>query len=114
MTHYLVSVLDNTSNSATPEEMAAIDAFNRHLVDGGHWVFAGGLTAPATATVIDGRSTPAVYEDRRLSPSIEYVSGFWVIQAPSMEAARELAASASAHCNRRVELRAFAGVAAQA
>jgi hypothetical protein len=52
---YLISVIDNRTGSSTPEEDAAIDAFNEQLVAGGHWVFAGGLSAPSDATVIDAR-----------------------------------------------------------
>ncbi len=40
---------------ATPDEMAATDAFNDRLQAEGHWVFGGGLGAPSTATVIDNR-----------------------------------------------------------
>jgi hypothetical protein len=52
---YLVSVIDDTAGLATPDEMAAIDAFNDRLTAQGHWVFAGGLAAPSSATVIDNR-----------------------------------------------------------
>jgi hypothetical protein len=38
MAHYLISVLDDTSDSATEEEMAAIGAFNEQLTAEGHWV----------------------------------------------------------------------------
>jgi hypothetical protein len=34
---YLVSVIDDTPNSATPGEMTDIDAFNEGLQAGGHW-----------------------------------------------------------------------------
>ena len=43
---YLVSVIDDTAGLATPDEMAAIDAFNDRLQAEGHWVFAGGLGGP--------------------------------------------------------------------
>ncbi len=39
---YLVSVIDDTPNSATPDEMTGINAFNDGLQADGHWVFAGG------------------------------------------------------------------------
>ena len=45
---------------ATPDEDAAIDVFNDRLKTGGHWVFAGGLGAPSTATVIDNRGGQAL------------------------------------------------------
>jgi hypothetical protein len=43
---YLITVIDDSTNSATGDEMAAIDEFNDRLRAGGHWVFAGGLAAP--------------------------------------------------------------------
>jgi hypothetical protein len=53
---FLISVIDDLAASSTPEEMEAIDIFNDKLRAGGHWVFAGGLAAPHTATVIDNRN----------------------------------------------------------
>ena len=55
MAQYLLSVLADTTDLATAEEMAAIDAFNEQLQADGHWVFAGGLASPSTATAVDGR-----------------------------------------------------------
>lgn len=52
---YLVSVIGDKTNSATPDEMAAIDAFNDRLKAEGYWVFASGHNTPSTATVIDNR-----------------------------------------------------------
>ncbi|MGN6791174.1 MAG: YciI family protein, partial [Streptosporangiaceae bacterium] len=60
---YLVSVIDDTAGSGTPDEMAAIDVFNDRLQAQGHWVFAGGLAAPSTATVIDNRGDEAMFTD---------------------------------------------------
>ena len=105
MAQYLLSVLDRTSGSATPDEMAAIDVFNAQLVADGNWVFAGGLGAPATATVVDGRDGLPVVTDGPYLESKEYVAGFWIIEAPHLDAALRLAAQGSKHCNRRVELR---------
>lgn len=111
MAHYLMSVLDDASNSATPEEMAAIDAYNDSLRAEGHWVFAGGLASPTTATVVDGRSGESVFTDGPYLESKEFVGGFWVIEAPDLDVALRLAAAGSKSCNRRVELRPFLGVA---
>src|SRR5262249_22665674 len=56
MAQYVMSVLfGETDGLATPEEDAAIDVFNERLQADGQWVFAGGLAAPGTATVVDGR-----------------------------------------------------------
>lgn len=107
--HSLISVIDDTTNSATPAEMTAIDAFNERLVAGGHWVFAVGLAEPATATVIDGRSGAALMTDGPFIETKEYVGGFWIVDAPDLDAALALAAEGSRCCNRKVELRPFLG-----
>ena len=80
---YLVSVIDDKTNSATPDEMAAIHAFNERLQAEGHWVFAGGLAAPSSATVIDNRGEEAMFTDGPFLESKEYLAGFWIIQAPT-------------------------------
>ncbi len=104
---YLVSVIDNNSGSATPAEMVAIDAFNDRLRAEGHWVFAGGLAAPSTATVIDNRGEEAVFTDGPFLESKEYLAGFWIIEAPNVDVALKLAVEGSKHCNRKVEVRPF-------
>jgi RNA polymerase sigma factor (sigma-70 family) len=106
---FLIFVLDDATNSATPAEMAAIDAFNDRLVTGGHWVLAGGLTTPSAATVIDGRGERAMFTDGPFIETKEYIGGFWVITAPDRETALALAAEGSRCCNRRVEVRPFLG-----
>jgi hypothetical protein len=105
MAQYLISVLHDTTNSATAEEMAAIDVFNEQLQAEGHWVFAGGLASPSTATVIDGRDGEAVFTDGPYLESKEYLAGFWIIGAPDLDVALKLAAEGSKSCNRRVEVR---------
>src|SRR5687768_8847814 len=60
---YLVSVIDDKSGSATEDEMTAINAFNADVQAAGHWVFAGGLNAPSTATVIDNRGAETLFTD---------------------------------------------------
>ena len=105
MAHYLMSVLDDTGDLATAEEMAAIDAFNEQLRADGHWVFAGGLASPMTATVVDGRDGDAVFTDGPYLESKEYVVGLWIIEAPDLDVALRLATLGSKSCNRRVEVR---------
>ena len=107
MAQYLLSVLDDSTNSGSEEEAAAIDAFNDRLRADGHWVFANGLASPSTATVIDGRGEEPLFTDGPYLESKEYVAGFWVIEAPHLDQALRLAAAGSKACNRRVELRPF-------
>ncbi|MBO1751761.1 hypothetical protein J4G33_08105 [Actinotalea sp. BY-33] len=107
---FLISVIDDRTGSATADEMASIDAFNDRLKAEGHWVFAGGLSAPGAAVTIDHRGVgEALLTDGPAHESKEYVSGFWIIDAPDPNMALELAAEGSKHCNRKVELRAFLG-----
>lgn len=109
MMRYLVSVIDDTTNSATGNEVAAIDAFNEGLEAKGHWVFAGGLASPDAATVIDNRSGETMITDGPFLESKEYLAGFWIIEAPDLDVALELAAEGSKACNRKVEVRPFHG-----
>ena len=106
---YLVSVIDDETDSGTADEMAAIDAFNDRLEADGHWVFAGGLASPGTATVIDNRGEEAMLTDGPFLESKEYLAGFWIIEAPDLDVALELATEGSKRCNRKVELRPFLG-----
>lgn len=106
---FLLSVIDTVTGSATADEMAAIDAFNDSLVENDHWIVAGGLTAPTEATVIDNRGGAGAESVGPLVSQAEYLSGFWLIQAPDLEAARALTREASRACNRRVELRPLLG-----
>jgi hypothetical protein len=104
---YLVSVIDDTAGLATPDEMAAINAFNDRLQAEGQWVFAGGLAAPSSATVIDNRGGEAMVTDGPFLESKEYLAGFWIMEAPDLDVALRLAADGSKACNRKVEVRPF-------
>jgi hypothetical protein len=107
MAQYMFSVLSDSTELASDEEMAAIDVFNEQLQADGHWVFAGGLGGPGTATVIDGRRGEAVFTDGPYLESKEFVAGFWIVEAADLDVALRLAAQGSKHCNRRVEVRPF-------
>ncbi|HEY1820741.1 MAG TPA: YciI family protein [Trebonia sp.] len=104
---YLVSVIDDTAGLATPGEDAAIDVFNERLQAEGHWVFAGGLASPSSATVIDNRGQEAMFTDGPFLESKEHLAGFWVMEAADLDVALKLAAEGSKACNRKVEVRPF-------
>ena len=107
--HYMVSVIADTDGVAlaTPEEDAAIDVFNERLQAEGHWVFAGGLGDPSTATVIDNRGGEAMFTDGPFVESKEYLAGFWVMEAADLDVALKLGAEGSKACNRKIEVRPF-------
>ena len=102
---FLISVIDDLSNSGTPAEMEAINAFNDGLRDNGQWIFAWGLQAPETATVIDNRNGANSETGKPLFDAKENFSGIWLIEAADAETAKKLAYDASKACNRKVELR---------
>src|ERR1700734_2411095 len=104
---YLVSVIDDTAGLGTPGEMAAIDVFNDRLQAEGHWVFAGGLGSPSSATVIDNRGEEALFTDGPFVESKEYLAGFWVMEAADLDVALKLATEGSKVCNRKIEVRPF-------
>jgi hypothetical protein len=102
---FLISVIDELTNTGTPDEMVHIDAFNDKLRANGHWIFAWGLQAPETSTVIDNRAGANLETGKPLFNSKEHYSGLWLIEADSPDTAKKLAFEASMACNRKVELR---------
>ena len=102
---FLLAVIDTASNTATGDEGAAIDEFNDMLEVDGHWIIACGIDSPSTASVIDNRLGAGLITDGPLLDSDEYMSGFWIIKADSLDQAKELAAKGSKACNRKVEVR---------
>jgi hypothetical protein len=109
MAQYLMSVLHDSADLATAEEMAAIDVFNEQLQADGQWVFAAGLASPGSSTVVDGRHGEPVFTDGPYLESKEHIIGFWIIEAPHLDAALRLAGQGSKACNRRLELRPILG-----
>jgi hypothetical protein len=106
---FLIAVIDDRSNSADSNEMAAIDAFNDHLRDKGQLIMACGIEDPGSASVIDNRNSLGQTTDGPLRSLTEFMSGFWIISADSENEAKELAAWGSKACNRKVELRKLHG-----
>jgi hypothetical protein len=102
---FLISVIDDQSNSGTPGEMVEIDKFNDELRANGQWIFAWGLQAPETATVIDNRNSANLETGKPLFHANEYYSGLWLIEVADAATAKVLAFKASKACNRKVELR---------
>src|SRR5690349_5677312 len=112
MTQYMLSVW-HTPDEVPPaaDEMQQIfkdvDALNTEIQEAGQWVFGGGLEAPDTATVVDGRGTDAVVTDGPFAESKEQIGGFWIVELPDLDAAMALATRASAACRGKVEVRPF-------
>jgi hypothetical protein len=106
---FLIAVIDVATDTGTSDEMVAIDEFNEMLQSNNHWVFACGIGAPSTATVIDNRADAGVSTDGPLITSEEFMSGFWIVEAEDLDAVKILAAGGSKACNRKVEVRPLLG-----
>jgi hypothetical protein len=116
MTQYLLSVhmVEGEEPYPTDEAMqqafADVDKFNTKLQDQGAWVFAGGLQAADIATVVDAsKGGDVLITDGPFAEAKEHIGGFWVIEAPDLDAALKWAAEGSAACQGPVEVRPFQG-----
>jgi hypothetical protein len=112
MTQYLLSV-HMVEGEPTPSEdeiqkaYRQVDEFNKQVMDSGAWVFAGGLHPASTATVVRVQDGEVLTTDGPFAESKEQLGGFWVLEAPDLDAALALAAKASAACMAPVEVRPF-------
>ena len=104
---FVIFVIDNSSHSATGNEITAIDEFNAKLKKNENFIYAAGISAPSSAKVIDNRKDSDLVSPGSLFDSSDYYSGFWLIDADNEETALDLAKAGSKACNRRVELRPF-------
>ena len=116
MTQYLITVPHDTADAPTmatmdPAELQpifeAVDRFNDKLQAEGAWVFAGGLHPPEMTTNVDNTGDAPIITDGPFTESKEYLGGFWVIEAPDLDAALEWAKEGSKACANRVEVRPF-------
>ena len=93
MTQYLTRRPPRRGSRRTPrdEEMqqafADTDAFNQELHADGSWVFGGGLTEPSDATVVDATKGEPIITDGPFAETKEQLGGFWVVEAPDLDAA---------------------------
>ena len=112
MAEYLLSVHhDYDTEFPSLEEMQpvfeAVDRFNQKLQAEGVWVFAGGLMPVEQATTVDNTGEQPIVTDGPYAESKEYLGGFWVINAPDLDAALDWAKEASRACRGKVEVRPF-------
>ena len=112
MPQYLLAVHYVEGAPATPadEQREAFEAtgrFNDEIQAEGAWVFAGGLHTPDMATVVDATGAETITTDGPFSEAKEQLGGFWVVEAPDLDAALALAARGSAACRGKGEVRPF-------
>jgi hypothetical protein len=115
MKHYLLSVYQPEGEPPGPDAMAEIsrnlEEFHRQLHEAGAWVFAGGLHAPDTATVVRVEDGDALMTDGPYVEAKEYIGGCCILQAPDLDAALEWGRKAARATTLPVEVRPFMRVA---
>ena len=112
MTQYLLSVhMVEGEPEPAPEEIEQaykdVDVLNDELKAAGVWVFAGGLHPAGTATVVRVENDEVLTTDGPFAETKEQLGGFWVIEAPDLDAALQWAAKATRACRAPVEVRPF-------
>jgi hypothetical protein len=112
MTQYLLSVWHaGTGPDLPPEEMQQsfqdVGALNTELQAAGVWVFAGGLVPPSSATVAKVANGNVLITDGPYAETKEQIGGFWIIDAPDLDAALGWARRATVACRVPVEVRPF-------
>ena len=112
MQYYLLSVITPTEGQMpSPDAMAEIvrnlDTFHQELRDAGAWVFAGGLHAPETATVLRPNDGDVLITDGPYAEGKEYLGGICLIKAADLDAALEWGKKATWATTLPIEVRPF-------
>ena len=86
---------------------ADVDKLNEEIKAAGAWVFGGGLHPSHTATVLQERDGEVLVTDGPFAEGKEHIGGFWVIEAPDLDAALEWGRKATRACRVPIEVRPF-------
>jgi hypothetical protein len=108
----MLSVFDDERPGEIPADViekiyADVDALNNEIMEAGAWVFGGGLHPADTATVVREKNGETVTTDGPYAETKEQIGGFWVIEAPDLDAALEWARKATVACRGPIEVRPF-------
>jgi hypothetical protein len=115
MPQYLISVWhDDTyqidfSAPDAQRRVTQVAAFNEELMQAGAWVFAAGLHPASSATVVRSSGGEVSMTDGPYAETKEQMGGFWVIEAPDLDAALAWAGKAAAASGETIEVRPAQG-----
>ena len=111
MPQYLLSVWfdepyedPDLSAPETQRQMAQTGELIAEMERAGAWVFHAGLRPASSATVVRAEGDITM-TDGPYAETKEQMAGFWIIEAPDLDAALDWAAKASRACERPVEVR---------
>ena len=115
MPQYLLSVWhdeDYVVDFSSPEAQrrnAQVGELNGEMERSGVWVFAAGLHPASSATVMRSTDGDVSMTDGPYAETKEQMGGFWMIEAPDLDAALEWARKAAVACEGPVEVRPAQG-----
>ena len=111
MREYLLSVYQPTGTAPPATVLDGIrrdlDAVNRDIEAAGAWVFAGGLHAPSTATVVRARGDEVLVTDGPFAEGKEHLGGLTIVRAPDLDAALRWARRIARATTLPIEVRPF-------
>src|SRR5438046_727928 len=105
---YLVAIHHPENYMPSTEDEAMhrdIDELNEEMVAAGVRLFVGGLQSINLAKSIQQKNGDLLVTDGPYLETKEYVGGFWVLEAPSMDRALEWGRKAANACRAPVEVR---------
>src|ERR1700681_1692499 len=112
MKQYLLSVYqppegETLAAEALKKVMRDLDALNEEMKAAGAWVFAGGLHAPSTATVLRVRDGDVLTTDGPFAEGKEHIGGFTIVKAPDLDSALEWGRKLARATTLPIEVRPF-------
>ncbi len=115
MTQYLLSIYQPDGGPPPPEVLEPVlrdlHALNEELKAAGAWVFARGLHEPSTATVVRLQDRELVTTDGPYVEAKEHIGGFYIIDAPDLDAALGWARKVARATTLPIEVRPLQDVA---
>ena len=111
MKQYLLSIYQPDGEPPAPavldKIMRDVSAVRDEMKAAGAWVFAGGLHAPSTATVVRVKDGDVLTTDGSFTEGKEHIGGFSVIKAPDLDAALEWGRKMARATTLPIEVRPF-------
>jgi hypothetical protein len=111
MPQYLLNIMqpDGPPPPAVDLErvMADVAVLGQDMRDAGAFVFTGGLHPVSAATVVRGEGDDVLVTDGPFAEAKEHVGGFWIVDAPDLDAALAWARRATVATTLPIEVRPF-------
>jgi hypothetical protein len=111
MKQYLLSIYQPDGEPPAPHVlekiMRDVYAVRDEMKAAGAWVFAGGLHAPSTATVVRVKDGDVLTTDGPFTEGKEHIGGFSIVKAPDLDAALEWGRKLARATTLPIEVRPF-------